>query len=80
MLGIDRNFQVVSETSKGSRNKSNFDPEQRIFALKKVLWAGMTFPYDFRFIPSTMRDSKALKGRTFECGYGFGGGSFFGLA
>ena len=45
--------QVVIETPKGSRNKYAFDPDQRIFALKKVLPAGMTFPYDFGFVPST---------------------------
>src|SRR5579871_2994917 len=46
-------FQVIIETPKGSRNKYAFDHEQRVFALKKVLPAGMTFPYDFGFIPST---------------------------
>jgi inorganic pyrophosphatase len=45
---------VVIETPKGSRNKYAFDPEERIFSLKKVLPAGMTFPYDFGFIPSTI--------------------------
>lgn len=45
--------QVVIETPKGSRNKYSFDPEQKIFTLKKVLPAGMAFPYDFGFIPST---------------------------
>jgi inorganic pyrophosphatase len=44
---------VVIETPKGSRNKYAFDPEERIFALSKVLPAGMEFPYDFGFIPST---------------------------
>jgi inorganic pyrophosphatase len=46
-------IQVIIETPKGSRNKYSFDPDQRIFALKKVLPAGMEFPYDFGFIPST---------------------------
>lgn len=50
--GSDK-FQVIIETPKGSRNKYAFDPEQRVFALKKVLPAGMTFPYDFGFVPST---------------------------
>src|SRR6202011_5737251 len=45
--------QVVIETPKGSRNKYAFDPEQKVFELKKVWPAGMTFPYDFGFIPST---------------------------
>ena len=45
--------QVVIETPKGSRNKYAFDPDQQVFALKKVLPAGMTFPFDFGFVPST---------------------------
>jgi inorganic pyrophosphatase len=44
---------VIIETPKGSRNKYAFDAEQKIFQLKKVLPAGMAFPYDFGFIPST---------------------------
>lgn len=49
----DSLIQVVIETPKGSRNKYVHDPEQEIFALKKVLPAGMVFPYDFGFVPST---------------------------
>jgi inorganic pyrophosphatase len=49
-------LQVIIETPKGSRNKYAFDPEQRIFELKKVLPAGMAFPYDFGFVPSTLAD------------------------
>jgi inorganic pyrophosphatase len=45
--------QVVIETPKDSRNKYAFDPERKVFELKKVLPAGMTFPYDFGFIPRT---------------------------
>jgi inorganic pyrophosphatase len=45
---------VIIETPAGSRNKFAFDPEQEIFALKKVLPAGMVFPYDFGFLPSTL--------------------------
>src|ERR1700753_69418 len=44
---------VVIETPKGSRNKYAYDPEERVFNLKKVLPAGMSFPYDFGFVPST---------------------------
>lgn len=46
-------LRVVIETPKGSRNKFAFDPKQHIFELKKVLPAGMAFPYDFGFVPST---------------------------
>jgi inorganic pyrophosphatase len=48
--------QVVIETPKGSRNKYAFNAELRIFELKRVLPAGMAFPYDFGFIPSTLAD------------------------
>ncbi len=44
---------VIIETPKGSRNKYAYDPDERIFALKTVLPAGMAFPYDFGFVPST---------------------------
>jgi inorganic pyrophosphatase len=47
-------IQVVVETPKGSRNKYAFDEDQKVFALKKVLPAGMAFPYDFGFVPSTL--------------------------
>ncbi len=47
-------LQVIIETPKGSRNKYAFDPEQEIFALRKVLPAGMVFPYDFGFLPRTI--------------------------
>jgi inorganic pyrophosphatase len=33
-----------------------FDAEQKIFELAKVLPAGMAFPYDFGFIPSTLAE------------------------
>ncbi len=47
-------LQVIIETPKGSRNKFAFDPDQRVFSLKRVLPAGMTFPYDFGFLPQTL--------------------------
>ncbi len=52
----DALVKVVIETPKGSRNKYAFDIEQKIFELKKVLPAGMTFPYDFGFVPRTVAD------------------------
>jgi inorganic pyrophosphatase len=49
-------IQVVIETPKDSRNKYDFDSEEKVFRLKKVLPAGMTFPYDFGFVPRTLAD------------------------
>lgn len=54
---IDKNdnlLQVIVETPAGSRNKFAYDPDQGIFALKKVLPAGMVFPWDFGFLPRTI--------------------------
>src|SRR5712671_4777661 len=48
-----KHVRVVIETPKGSHNKYALDEELRLFTLKKVLPAGMAFPYDFGFIPST---------------------------
>ena len=49
-------LRVVVETPKGSRNKFAYEPNEHIFELKKVLPAGMAFPYDFGFVPSTEAD------------------------
>jgi len=46
-------IQVIIETPKGSRNKFAYDEKQNIFTVKKVLPAGMSFPYDFGFLPRT---------------------------
>lgn len=52
----DNLLQVIIETPRGARNKYSFDPDQRIFSLKKVLPAGMVFPYDFGFLPRTLAE------------------------
>jgi inorganic pyrophosphatase len=49
-------LRVVIETPKGSRNKFAFNEKDHIFELKKVLPAGMSFPHDFGFVPSTKAD------------------------
>ncbi len=46
-------LQVVVETPAQSRNKYTFDTARRILRLGKILPAGMAFPYDFGFVPST---------------------------
>jgi inorganic pyrophosphatase len=50
----DNLLQVIIETPAGSRNKFAWDPDQGIFILKKVLPAGMVFPWDFGFLPRTI--------------------------
>jgi inorganic pyrophosphatase len=51
-----KTIKVIIETPKGSRNKYAFDQDEKVFELKKVLPAGMAFPYDFGFVPSTKAD------------------------
>ena len=51
-LGSGR-VNVVVDTPKGSRNKYKFDEQHGQWRLSKVLPQGMSFPYDFGFIPST---------------------------
>jgi inorganic pyrophosphatase len=46
-------IKVIIETPKGSRNKYAFDQDEKAFTLKTVLPAGMAFPHDFGFVPST---------------------------
>jgi inorganic pyrophosphatase len=41
------------ETPRGARAKLNFDPELRAFVLSKALMLGLSYPYDWGFIPST---------------------------
>jgi inorganic pyrophosphatase len=55
-FGEDGVVHVVVETARGSRNKFSYDEEQNVFRLKKVLPEGMSFPYDFGFVPSTLAE------------------------
>ncbi len=51
-------WRVVIETPKGSHNKYKFDEDLSLFALSGVLPEGMSFPYDFGFLPSTLGDDR----------------------
>src|SRR5436309_280651 len=48
--------KVIIETPKGRRNKFNYDEDYRLFSLGGLLPEGLSFPYDFGFIPSTRAD------------------------
>jgi len=48
-----RHLHVVVETPRGSRAKLAYEPKLRAFTLSKPLLAGLTYPYDWGFIPST---------------------------
>ncbi len=45
---------VVIETPSGSGNKLKFDPDLGIYRLERVLPPGMSFPFEFGFIPQTL--------------------------
>ncbi|MBC9912950.1 inorganic diphosphatase [Chitinophaga varians] len=46
-------IKVVIETPRGSTEKYDYDKKSGHFLLRKILPAGMMFPYDFGFIPGT---------------------------
>jgi inorganic pyrophosphatase len=49
----DKTWRAIIETPKGSHNKYKFDEETGLFKLGGVLPEGMSFPYDFGFLPKT---------------------------
>lgn len=51
-----RQCKVIIETPKGCRNKFDYEPDYRLFALGGLLPEGLAFPFDFGFIPSTLAD------------------------
>ena len=51
-----RTWEIVVETPKGSHNKLKFDPERNAFRLSHVLPLGMSFPFDFGYVPETRAD------------------------
>ena len=52
----DKLVRVVVETPKGSRNKYALEPKDGVYQLSRVLPEGMSFPFDFGFIPRTLAD------------------------
>ena len=46
-------MNIIIETPKGSREKFKYDQELHLFRLHKTLAAGLSFPFDFGFIPGT---------------------------
>ncbi len=49
-----RECKAIIETPKGCRNKFDYDPESNLFKLGGLLPEGMSFPFDFGFIPATV--------------------------
>lgn len=44
---------IIIETPAGSREKYKYDKKFNLFRLHKMLPAGLSFPFDFGFIPDT---------------------------
>ena len=55
-LGDDGCVHAVVEAPRGSRLKIDFDSEVRCFKIARPLPLGMSYPFDWGFIPNTRAD------------------------
>jgi inorganic pyrophosphatase len=51
-----RNLNVIVETPRGSGWKFAFDTESGLFGVSGYLPAGLSFPFEFGFVPGTLAD------------------------
>ncbi len=49
-------INVLIEIAAGSKNKYEFDKDMNAFALDRVLFSSVMYPYDYGFIPNTLGD------------------------
>jgi inorganic pyrophosphatase len=49
-------INVLIEIAAGSKNKYEFDKDMNAFALDRVLYSSVMYPYDYGFIPNTLGD------------------------
>ena len=49
-------LNVLIEITAGSKNKYEFDKDLQAFALDRVLYSSVQYPYDYGFIPNTLAD------------------------
>jgi inorganic pyrophosphatase len=62
-LTEEKLIRLVIETPRGSAAKFSYDPELHVFEYSHPLPAGITYPYDWGFIPSTLgEDGDPLDG------------------
>ena len=47
---------VLIEIPAGSKNKYEYDKDMQCFALDRVLFSSVQYPYDYGFIPNTLAD------------------------
>lgn len=49
-------INVLIEIPGGSKNKYEFDKDMNAFALDRVLFSSVKYPYDYGFVPNTLAD------------------------
>ncbi|MEM7554133.1 MAG: inorganic diphosphatase [Cyanobacteria bacterium P01_A01_bin.84] len=49
-------INVLIEIIGGSKNKYEFDKDINAFALDRVLYSSVKYPYDYGFVPNTLAD------------------------
>ncbi|MEA5464262.1 inorganic diphosphatase [Leptothoe sp. PORK10 BA2] len=49
-------INVLIEIAGGSKNKYEFDKDINAFALDRVLFSSVQYPYDYGFVPNTLAD------------------------
>ena len=49
-------INVLIEIPAGSKNKYEFDKDMNAFALDRVLFSSVQYPYDYGFVPNTLAD------------------------
>lgn len=49
-------LNVLIEIPAGSKNKYEFDKDLEAFALDRVLYSSVQYPYDYGFVPNTLAD------------------------
>ena len=49
-------INVLIEIPGGSKNKYEFDKDMNTFALDRVLFASVQYPFDYGFVPNTLAD------------------------
>jgi inorganic pyrophosphatase len=52
-FGDDAELQMIVETPRGSSVKLKFEPKLEIFTVARALPLGLTYPFDWGFIPGT---------------------------
>ena len=49
-------INVLIEIPAGSKNKYEFDKDMNAFALDRVLFSSVQYPYDYGFVPNTLAE------------------------